>query len=116
MVHNITLRNILKSECEEIVEPCEYVIYENDEHYEDYLNQYFEGTFPNIKERRQKIEVNVFMHNFENLLYPLALLPEMRVILKYVTAEKGKYFKPSLFTSIEVISYEPEIEFNSANV
>ncbi|KAJ3625420.1 hypothetical protein MTP99_015993 [Tenebrio molitor] len=58
----------------------------------------------------------VYLNNWENMVTPYCLIPNMRVIVHNVVSQKAKYYKSTPLTSFEVINYEPEARFDTVNL
>ncbi|XP_057654584.1 uncharacterized protein LOC130892906 isoform X1 [Diorhabda carinulata] len=59
--------------------------------------------------------VTVYLNDWLNRLMPLGLIPQMRVKLKHVQP-KSTYIKSTIFTSIEIMSYDQTVDFHTANL
>ncbi|KAJ8909567.1 hypothetical protein NQ315_015557 [Exocentrus adspersus] len=62
------------------------------------------------------IYLDCYLNNWENKLMPLGLVPQMEVIVKHVYPQSKKYFKSSIFTTFEIVSYKPLTNFNTVNL
>ncbi|KAG5883250.1 hypothetical protein JTB14_036099 [Gonioctena quinquepunctata] len=60
--------------------------------------------------------LDCYLNNWENTLMPLGLIPQARVIVRNVWPQSKKYLKSSVFTSFEILSYEPMVDFQTANL
>ena len=47
---------------------------------------------------------------------PYGLIPDMNVIVHNVKPQKDKYYKSTVLTSVEIVSYEPKMRFETANL
>lgn len=57
----------------------------------------------------------IYLSNWIKRLMPIGLVPDMRVIVKNVLAN-SKYIKPTVFTSFEIVAYEPKVPFQTVNL
>ncbi|KAJ3639460.1 hypothetical protein Zmor_002820 [Zophobas morio] len=78
------------------------------------------GT-PGVKTHKILFEANdkileVYLNNWENLAMPYGLIPDMNVIVHNVKPQKDKYYKSTVLTSVEIVSYEPKMRFETANL
>ncbi|CAH1959557.1 unnamed protein product [Acanthoscelides obtectus] len=60
--------------------------------------------------------LDCFLSNWENIVMPLGLVNQMRVIVKNVVPQSSKYLKATALTSFEIVGYEPEVEFQTINL
>ncbi|KAF2883316.1 hypothetical protein ILUMI_22818 [Ignelater luminosus] len=58
----------------------------------------------------------LYLNNWENLQIPLGLVLDMRICVKNVLPQKGKYLKSCAMTTFEVLNYEPLVAFNTVNL
>nr|CAH7758226.1 unnamed protein product [Callosobruchus chinensis] len=73
-------------------------------------------TFSYMDENDTKKYMDCFLTNWENIVIPLGLINQMRVIVKNVVSQSSKYFKSTAMTSFEVVGYEPEVDFQTINL
>ncbi|XP_030756899.1 uncharacterized protein LOC115882791 [Sitophilus oryzae] len=52
----------------------------------------------------------------DNYVFPIGLIKDMRVLVKYVEIYKNNYFKTTALTSFEILEYCPKVPFSSANL
>uniref|UniRef100_A0A6P7FB73 Uncharacterized protein LOC114326514 n=1 Tax=Diabrotica virgifera virgifera TaxID=50390 RepID=A0A6P7FB73_DIAVI len=67
------------------------------------------------EENQTQSSLIVYLRNWINQLMPLGLIPEMRVRVNNVKP-MATYLKSTIFTTIEILSYMPNIEFHTANL
>lgn len=58
----------------------------------------------------------LFLNNWESLQMPLGLLPGMKVNISNVLVQKKKYLKSTILTRIDVVRYEPKVDFQTVNM
>lgn len=70
-----------------------------------------------LKLKNCKNEIfTLYLNNWEAIQMPFGLLPNMKVLVRNVLPQKGKYYKSTILTNFELLSYEPKIDFETANL
>nr|CAI5822098.1 unnamed protein product [Callosobruchus analis] len=72
--------------------------------------------FSYMDENDTNKHLDCYLTNWENIVIPLGLINQMRVIVKNVVSQSGKYFKSTALTSFEILGYEPEVDFQTINL
>lgn len=60
--------------------------------------------------------LDCYLNDWQHILMPFGLIPDMRVKVKNVLAQSRKYLKATIFTTFELIDYEPKMPFNTVNL
>nr|XP_023022155.1 uncharacterized protein LOC111510464 isoform X1 [Leptinotarsa decemlineata] len=68
------------------------------------------------RENNTEVYLDCYLNDWENILMPLGLIPQIRLIIRNVQPQSKKYLKATALTSLEIQAYEPLIEFRTANL
>ncbi|KAJ8927167.1 hypothetical protein NQ314_020443 [Rhamnusium bicolor] len=60
--------------------------------------------------------LDCYLNNWENVLMPLGIIPQVRVAIRNVYPQSKKYVKASVFTTFKILSYDPPLHFNTVNL
>lgn len=64
----------------------------------------------------KEVLLECFLNDWDLSLMPVGLIPDMRLIVKNVITQNQKFLKSSVFTTFELIAYEPEVEFSTVDL